>query len=110
MLTRQLLYTTITRAVGTFIAVGQLEALCAAVAQDKQARRYTQLSQFLLACDQELMEAMGSLGVGGGVSLKKQANLGQTLVRYLLLINSRVTAQSQQSDSDDKFQPVVIED
>jgi hypothetical protein len=42
--------------------------------------------------------------------LKKQANLRQTLVRYLLLINSRVTAQSQQSDSDDRFQPVVLED
>jgi len=71
MLTRQLLYTTMTRAKGTFIAVGQLEALSAAVAQDKPARRYTQLSQFLLACDQELMEAMGSLGAGGGVSLGK---------------------------------------
>ena len=72
MLTRQLLYTTMTRAKGTFIAVGQLEALSAAVAQDKPARRYTQLSQFLLASEQELMEAMGSLGVGGRVNLGKQ--------------------------------------
>jgi exodeoxyribonuclease V alpha subunit len=72
MLTRQLLYTTMTRAMGTFIAVGQLEALRAAVAQDKPTRRYTQLSQFLLASDEDLMGAMGSYCVGGGANMGKQ--------------------------------------
>lgn len=66
MLTRQLLYTTMTRAVGTFIAVGQLEALAIAVATDKPARRYTQLSQFLLAQEEDLTGAIGSLGAGSG--------------------------------------------
>ncbi len=74
MLTRQLLYTTMTRAVGTFIAVGQLEALKIAVATDKPARRYTQLSQFLLTPAEDLMGAMGSLGTGGGLSQKKSGN------------------------------------
>src|SRR5919202_226066 len=72
MLTRQLLYTTMTRAVGTFIAAGQPEALSIAVATDKPARRYTQLSQFLLAPEEDLTGAMGSLGATGGVSLGKQ--------------------------------------
>jgi exodeoxyribonuclease V alpha subunit len=72
MLTRQLLYTTMTRAMGTFIAVGQLEALRAAVAQDKPTCRYTQLSQFLLASDEDLMGAMGSYCVGGGANMGKQ--------------------------------------
>jgi len=72
MLTRQLLYTTMTRAVGTFIAVGQLEALRAAVAQDKPARRYTQLATFLLDKEDDLTRAMGSLGTGGGANLGKQ--------------------------------------
>jgi exodeoxyribonuclease V alpha subunit len=62
MLTRQLLYTTMTRAVGTFIAVGQLEALQMAVATDKPARCYTQLSQFLLTQEEDLTGAMGELG------------------------------------------------
>jgi exodeoxyribonuclease V alpha subunit len=72
MLTRQLLYTTMTRASRTFIAVGQPEALSIAVATDKPARRYTQLSQFLLAPEEDLMGAMGSLGAAGGVSQGKQ--------------------------------------
>jgi exodeoxyribonuclease V alpha subunit len=72
MLTRQLLYTTMTRAVGTFIAVGQPEALQIAVATDKPARRYTQLSQFLLAQEEDLTGAMGSLGAAGDVSQGKQ--------------------------------------
>ncbi len=40
MLTRQLLYTTMTRAMGTFIAVGQHEALKTAVATDKRISRF----------------------------------------------------------------------
>ena len=43
MLTRQLFYTTITRATDTFIAVGQTKALGIAVTTDRPARRYTQL-------------------------------------------------------------------
>jgi exodeoxyribonuclease V alpha subunit len=74
MLTRQLLYTTMTRAGGTFIAVGQPEALQIAVATDKPARRYTQLSQFLLAQEEDLTGAMGSLGAAGGVSQGKQGS------------------------------------
>ncbi len=74
MLTRQLLYTTMTRASRTFIAVGQPEALSIAVATDKPARRYTQLSQFLLAPEEDLMGAMGSLGAAGGVSQGKQGS------------------------------------
>ncbi|HEY9596155.1 MAG TPA: AAA family ATPase [Cyanophyceae cyanobacterium] len=75
MLTRQLLYTTMTRAVGTFIAVGQEEALKIAVATDKPARRYTQLSQFLLAQEEDLTGAIRSLGTGGGVNQEKQGSL-----------------------------------
>jgi exodeoxyribonuclease V alpha subunit len=74
MLTRQLLYTTMTRASRTFIAVGQPEALQIAVATDKPARRYTQLSQFLLAPEEDLTGAMGSLGVSGGVNQGKQGS------------------------------------
>jgi exodeoxyribonuclease V alpha subunit len=48
MLTRQLLYTTMTRAVGTFIAVGQLEALQMAVATDKPHIPPFQLSQSII--------------------------------------------------------------
>jgi len=48
MLTRQLLYTTMTRAAGTFIAVGEMEALSVAVASNKPAKRFTQLSNFLI--------------------------------------------------------------
>ena len=71
MLTRQLLYTTMTRAVGTFIAVGQLEALAHAVVADKPARRYTQLTTFLVTPEADLTGAMGRLGRSGGVSLEK---------------------------------------
>ncbi|HEY9874351.1 MAG TPA: ATP-dependent RecD-like DNA helicase [Candidatus Obscuribacterales bacterium] len=48
MLTRQLLYTTITRAISAFIAIGQHKALQIAVATDKPAKRYTQLLTQLL--------------------------------------------------------------
>ncbi|HEY9600687.1 MAG TPA: ATP-dependent RecD-like DNA helicase [Allocoleopsis sp.] len=71
MLTRQLLYTTMTRASRTFIAVGQPEALEVAVATDKPARRYTQLSQFLLAPEEDLTGAMRSLAALGGVNQGK---------------------------------------
>lgn len=71
MLTRQLLYTTMTRASRTFIAVGQPEALEVAVATDKPARRYTQLSQFLLAPEEDLTGAMRSLAALGEVNQGK---------------------------------------
>lgn len=61
MLTRQLLYTTITRAMGTFITVGQPEALELAVATDKPARRYTQLKTQLLSPVSELSQTLNRL-------------------------------------------------
>ncbi len=48
MLTRQLLYTTITRAQSIFIAVGEYSALKLAVATDRPAKRFTQLTTLLL--------------------------------------------------------------
>ena len=72
MLTRQLLYTTMTRAVGTFIAVGQLEALAHAVVADKPARRYTQLTTLLLTPEEDLTRTIRGLGAGGGLNQKKQ--------------------------------------
>jgi exodeoxyribonuclease V alpha subunit len=54
MLTRQLLYTTMTRAQGIFIGVGQEEALEVAVKADKPARRYTGLPLQLLTDPAEL--------------------------------------------------------
>jgi exodeoxyribonuclease V alpha subunit len=49
MLTRQILYTGITRAQFLFIGIGQQKALALAVATDKPAQRYTQLTQHLIA-------------------------------------------------------------
>ncbi len=49
MLTRQILYTAITRAKFLFIGVGQLKALEIAVRTDKPAQRYTQLTQYLIS-------------------------------------------------------------
>ncbi|MBD2683049.1 MULTISPECIES: ATP-dependent RecD-like DNA helicase [Nostoc] len=54
MLTRQLLYTTMTRAQGTFIAVGQPEALKIAVLTDKPAKRFTGLMALLISPIDEL--------------------------------------------------------
>ncbi|WP_199332950.1 ATP-dependent RecD-like DNA helicase [Nostoc sp. FACHB-190] len=54
MLTRQLLYTTMTRAQGTFIAVGQPEALKIAVETDKPAKRFTGLMALLISPIDEL--------------------------------------------------------
>ena len=48
MLTRQLLYTTITRAQSIFIAVGEYSALKLAVTTNKPAKRFTQLTTLLL--------------------------------------------------------------
>ncbi len=48
MLTRQILYTAITRAKTLFIGVGQLKALEVAVRKDLPAQRYTQLTQYLI--------------------------------------------------------------
>jgi exodeoxyribonuclease V alpha subunit len=61
MLTRQLLYTTVTRAQAVFIAVGQVEALKLAVMADKPARRYTQLTTLLSLDNDEVAEKLNSL-------------------------------------------------
>jgi exodeoxyribonuclease V alpha subunit len=61
MLTRQLLYTTLTRAAGMFIAVGQPQALAAAVASDRPSRRYTQLSPMLAKAQAELQSEVTRL-------------------------------------------------
>lgn len=62
MLTRQLLYTTMTRAMGTFIAVGQPEALKIAVAMDKPAKRFTGLMTLLTSSLDELTKMYSCLG------------------------------------------------
>jgi exodeoxyribonuclease V alpha subunit len=62
MLTRQLLYTTMTRAQGTFIAVGQREALKIAVATDKPAKRFTGLMGLLISPNDELTRTFSRLG------------------------------------------------
>ena len=49
MLTRQILYTAITRSKSLFIGVGQLKALEYAVRTDRPAQRYTQLTQYLIS-------------------------------------------------------------
>jgi len=61
MLTRQLLYTTMTRASSTFIAVGQTRALEIAVATDKPAKRYTQLQTQLISTVEDLTQTFNSL-------------------------------------------------
>ncbi|MUG91878.1 ATP-dependent RecD-like DNA helicase [Scytonema sp. UIC 10036] len=61
MLTRQLLYTTMTRAQGTFIAVGQEEALKIAVTTDRPARRLTGLIHFLISPFEELNQTFSEI-------------------------------------------------
>lgn len=68
MLTRQLLYTTMTRAMGTFIAVGQPEALKIAVATDKPAKRFTGLMTLLISPLDELTKTCSRLGNRGVLS------------------------------------------
>ncbi|MBW4628737.1 MAG: ATP-dependent RecD-like DNA helicase [Brasilonema octagenarum HA4186-MV1] len=68
MLTRQLLYTTMTRAQGTFIAVGQPEALKIAVATDKPAKRFTGLMTLLISPIDELTKIFSRLGKARGVA------------------------------------------
>jgi exodeoxyribonuclease V alpha subunit len=68
MLTRQLLYTTMTRAQGTFIAVGQPEALKIAVATDKPAKRFTGLMTLLISQEDELTKICSRLGKARGVA------------------------------------------
>ncbi|QJB47251.1 SF1B family DNA helicase RecD2 [Dolichospermum flos-aquae] len=70
MLTRQLLYTTMTRAQGTFIAVGQKEALKIAVVTDKPAKRFTGLMTLLISPIDELVKIWESLGKAKGVASK----------------------------------------
>ncbi|MDJ0717814.1 MAG: ATP-dependent RecD-like DNA helicase [Prochloraceae cyanobacterium] len=69
MLTRQLVYTTITRAQSVFIAVGEYSALKLAVATDKPAKRFTQLTTLLLKQFSFLSEKLNLLH-----SLKKNAS------------------------------------
>lgn len=73
MLTRQLLYTTMTRAMGTFIAVGQRKALEIAVATDKPACRYTQLLTQLVEPIDQLVEKFNRLQVNQKVEKTSQA-------------------------------------
>ena len=62
MLSRQLLYTTMTRAsYGGFIAVGRPETLRYAVSIDKPMRRYTQLPLLLSESHQSLMDALNQV-------------------------------------------------
>lgn len=61
MLTRQLLYTTMTRAQGTFIAVGQPEALKIAVETDKPSKRFTGLTTLLISDIDELSKTFSHL-------------------------------------------------
>lgn len=61
MLTRQLLYTTMTRAQNTFIAVGQPEALKIAVETDKPAKRFTGLTTLLISSIDELSKTFSLL-------------------------------------------------
>ena len=61
MLTRQLIYTTMTRAQGTFIAVGQTSALEHAVATNKPAKRFTSLINHLISPLAQLEAIMKSL-------------------------------------------------
>ncbi|MDZ8109351.1 MAG: ATP-dependent RecD-like DNA helicase [Nostoc sp. DedQUE12a] len=63
MLTRQLLYTTMTRAQNTFIAVGQPEALKIAVLTDKPAKRFTGLTTLLISSIDELSKTFSRLSL-----------------------------------------------
>lgn len=121
MLTRQLLYTTMTRAAGTFIAVGQLEALRIAVVTDKPARRYTQLGTFLLTPEEELTDSIRSLGAGGGLTQgkpEKSVTIASRLrERKLLVTKGQMTSIGSLALRlyEDKFghrpskQPEVVE-
>lgn len=72
MLTRQLLYTTMTRAQGIFIAVGQPEALKVAVETDKPAKRFTGLMNLLISPFDELIKTFSLLSkVRGGGSTRQ---------------------------------------
>ncbi|MBD2681528.1 ATP-dependent RecD-like DNA helicase [Nostoc paludosum FACHB-159] len=68
MLTRQLLYTTMTRAQGTFIAVGQPEALKIAVETDKPAKRFTGLMALLISPIDELTKTFSRLSQAKAVA------------------------------------------
>jgi exodeoxyribonuclease V alpha subunit len=75
MLTRQLLYTTMTRAQGTFIAVGQPEALKIAVTTDKPAQRFTGLMALLISPIDELTKTFSNLGKVKGVASAKPSKV-----------------------------------
>jgi exodeoxyribonuclease V alpha subunit len=68
MLTRQLLYTTMTRAQNTFIAVGQPEALKIAVETDKPAKRFTGLTTLLISSIDELSKTFSRLSQAKAVA------------------------------------------
>lgn len=75
MLTRQLLYTTMTRAQGTFIAVGQPEALKIAVTTDKPSLRFTGLMALLISPIDELTKTFSNLGKVRGVTSAKPSKV-----------------------------------
>ena len=75
MLTRQLLYTTVTRAQSIFIAVGQSQALEFAVATNKPARRYTQLTALVLKQFEQLSEQLKQLHANRKVRTQSQTQV-----------------------------------
>lgn len=79
MLTRQLLYTTITRAQSTFIAVGEYSALNLAVATDRPAQRFTQLTNLLLKQLNFLSEQLNSLHQHRAKSANNLISIAQRL-------------------------------
>jgi len=81
MLTRQLLYTTMTRAQGTFIAVGQPEALKIAVETDRPAKRFTGLINLLISPIDELTKTFLRLSKAKGV--KSEASSTVTVASRL---------------------------
>ncbi len=95
MLTRQLLYTTMTRASGTFIAVGQTKALEIAVATDKPARRYTQLLTQLVEPIDQLVEKFNRLQV----NQKAQKTSLATITVAMRLQQRQIEATSGQMTS-----------
>ncbi|MBR8833026.1 MAG: ATP-dependent RecD-like DNA helicase [Stigonema ocellatum SAG 48.90 = DSM 106950] len=92
MLTRQLLYTTMTRAQGTFIAVGQSEALKIAVATDKPAKRFTGLMTLLIEPVDELTKIFSRLGNTPGFA---QATPNTVTVSSRLLLRGLIATPGQ---------------
>ncbi|WP_341531741.1 ATP-binding domain-containing protein (plasmid) [Nostoc sp. UHCC 0302] len=90
MLTRQLLYTTMTRAMGTFIAVGQHLALNIAVATDKPSSRFTGLTNLLISPIDEITNIWHSLG-----SAKKTTRQASSTVTVASRLQQRSCTATQ---------------